>query len=154
VVKKNYDWLNGAPLLEHTARKLKVLREYLADYLRIRCKIPQQRLFRLAIVDGFAGGGRYKDGEPGSPLVIADELISAAIEISVERAKMGFAPLIIDCNLVVNDLDRDVVQMLKEQLQPSLVRAKEVPSLRLAVTDLSLPFEAAYPQIRELLDLL
>jgi hypothetical protein len=93
LAKVEYDWLNGAPLLEHTSRKLKILREYIGDYVRIRCQIPQQQLFRLAIVDGFCGGGRYAGGEPGSPVVFVEEVIKTAQEITLKRqALLAYDP--------------------------------------------------------------
>jgi three-Cys-motif partner protein len=67
MVVKPYSWVEGARLDEHTQRKHKVLREYFARYLAVRCQFPQQTRFRLAIIDGFAGGGRYGCGAPGCP---------------------------------------------------------------------------------------
>lgn len=58
--KKPYSWVAGAVLEEHSRRKHKVIAEYVARYLTVRCQLPQQSRFRLAIVDGFAGGGQYK----------------------------------------------------------------------------------------------
>ena len=57
MVKKQYEWVGGAEIQDHSKRKHKILREYVFDYLTVRCKLPQQERFRLAIVDGFAGGG-------------------------------------------------------------------------------------------------
>ena len=74
VVEKRYEWADGAKLEEHSKRKHKILREYVFDYLTVRCKLPQQERFRLAIVDGFAGGGRYQCGTAGSPLIFIEEL--------------------------------------------------------------------------------
>lgn len=48
--KKPYPWLTGAVLEEHSRRKHKVISEYLARYLAVRCQLPQQSRFRLAIV--------------------------------------------------------------------------------------------------------
>jgi hypothetical protein len=77
VVEKSYEWADGAKLEEHSRRKHKILREYVFDYLTVCCKLPQQERFRLAIVDGFAGGGRYQCGTPGSPLIL-NEFFEAA----------------------------------------------------------------------------
>jgi three-Cys-motif partner protein len=43
-----------------------------ARYLAVRCQFPAQTKFRLAIVEGFAGGGRYKCGTAGSPLIFIE----------------------------------------------------------------------------------
>ena len=55
--------------------------------------MPQQTRFKLAIVDGFAGGGRYRNGEPGSPIVFVETLVELSNEISIFRAAQGMAPL-------------------------------------------------------------
>ena len=78
MVKKRYSWETGATLEEHSRRKHKIVREYFARYLTVRCQLPMQSRFRLAIVDGFAGGGRYKCGSPGSPIIFIEELRFAA----------------------------------------------------------------------------
>jgi len=64
MVAKPYDWAQGAVLEEHSRRKHKILREYFRQYIIVRCQLPQQTKFRLAIIDGFAGGGRYACGAP------------------------------------------------------------------------------------------
>ena len=81
-MEKPYQWANGATLEEHSRRKLTILREYVFDYLSVRCRLPQQERFRLAIVDGFAGGGRYEDGTPGSPLIFIEELKRAVPRVA------------------------------------------------------------------------
>lgn len=50
MVEKRYKWNEGAKLEEHSHRKHKILREYVFKYLIIRCQLPQQTRFRLAIV--------------------------------------------------------------------------------------------------------
>lgn len=69
------------PLEDHTRAKHRVLRAYLDAWIPI---MGQQALKvltfggrepRLLLVDGFAGPGRYEDGEPGSPLIMLDALI-------------------------------------------------------------------------------
>jgi three-Cys-motif partner protein len=85
MVEKSYAWLDGAVLEEHTKRKHKILREYIARYLRVRCAFPQQSRFRLAIVDGFAGGGRYAGGASGSPLIFIEELRVATDDLLTTR---------------------------------------------------------------------
>ena len=58
MVEKPYQWAAGATLEEHSKRKHKILHEYFARYMAVRCQLPQQERFRLAIVEGFAGAGR------------------------------------------------------------------------------------------------
>src|SRR3954451_17726349 len=69
MVQKQYEWADGATLEDHSRRKHKILREYFSDYIVVRCQLPQQERFRLAVIDGFAGGGRYRCGTAGSPII-------------------------------------------------------------------------------------
>jgi three-Cys-motif partner protein len=87
MVEKRYSWETGATLEEHSKRKHKIVREYFARYLAVRCQLPMQSKFRLAIVDGFAGGGRYKCGSPGSPIIFIEELRLAAEELNIKRQR-------------------------------------------------------------------
>ncbi len=150
MAKTEYDWENGAELKAHTARKLKILRGYFEQYLRVRCRIPQQTRFKFAIVDGFAGGGRYKNGEPGSPVIFLEILDRLSREINVTRAAQGMPALEFGCRFIVNDAKPNVMRMLQENLAPLLAAAKErAPHLVMDVKYMNLPFEQAYPQIRE-----
>ena len=150
MVAKPYLWTDGATLEEHSKRKLKILREYFARYLEVRCQFPQQSRFRLAIVDGFAGGGRYADGSPGSPLVFVEELRAATEKFNLRRASEGMAALEIECLLLMNDDSRDAIEFLKSHLEP--YRAEiilSVPRLHLRVEYSTAEFEEAYPTIKE-----
>ena len=44
MVEKRYEWASGATLEEHSRRKHKILREYLFEYLVVRCRLPQPRV--------------------------------------------------------------------------------------------------------------
>ncbi len=55
-----------------TAAKHQVLRGYLEAWL----PILGTKAGRIVLIDGFAGPGRYVTGEPGSPLVMLDALLS------------------------------------------------------------------------------
>jgi three-Cys-motif partner protein len=103
MAEKPYSWASGATLEDHSRRKHKILREYFANYLGVRCQLPQQTQFRLAIVDGFAGGGRYACGTPGSPLIFIEELRRAIDTINTMRAAQGFGLVSMECLLVLND---------------------------------------------------
>jgi three-Cys-motif partner protein len=89
MVRKNLDWEGGAELEDHTKKKHDVLRRYFRQYLIIRCQLPQQEKFRLAIVDGFSGAELYKCGNFGSPLIFVDVLINTANEINLNRTVAG-----------------------------------------------------------------
>lgn len=84
MVTKHYAWEN-AVLDEHSARKHKILREYFHQYLKTRCQLPQQEKFRLAVIDAFAGGGKYSCGSFGSPLIFIDELKKTLIRLTLAK---------------------------------------------------------------------
>jgi three-Cys-motif partner protein len=152
MVEKPYSWTTGATLEEHSKRKHKVIREYLARYLAVRCQLPQQARFRFAIVDGFAGGGRYSCGTPGSPLIFIEVLRKATETFNIHRQTQGMSPLEIECLLILNDYDGDTIEMLRENVEPLVGEAKEnVSKLHLRVEYPSEYFENAYPEIKSLL---
>jgi len=153
VVEKRYEWADGATLEEHSWRKHKILREYVFDYLSVRCKLPQQERFRLAIVDGFAGGGRYQCGTPGSPLIFIEELKRAVEAVNTQRAVQGLGAIEVECLLVFNDSSRDAVELLKTHVAPMQVDVKQTcPKLHLRIEYLNELFEAAYPKIKDFLE--
>lgn len=153
MVKKRYDWENGVELEEHSRRKHKILREYIFDYLTVRCTLPQQQRFRLAIVDGFAGGGRYKCGTPGSPLIFIEELKAAVSAVNTKRADKGLGEIEVECLLVFNDACRVAIELLKSHVAPlqADIRATS-PRLHLRLEYLNDAFEASYPSIKRFLE--
>lgn len=124
MVAKPYDWLNGAVLEDHTRRKHKVLKEYFRRYLLERCKNPISQRFRLAIVDGFAGAGRYIGGEPGSPVIFLETLLETAEEINIVRAADGMPNVEIECLLILNDSERQVIELLRAVMAPLEEKAR------------------------------
>jgi three-Cys-motif partner protein len=125
LVEKPYQWKEGATLEAHSKRKHKILGEYFSRYLRERCKNPISRRFRLAVVDGFAGGGRYKDGSPGSPVIFAETLLNAVAEINAERAAEGMPTVEVDCLMILNDHDPEAVLRLREAVAPFVAVSQE-----------------------------
>ena len=110
MAKQQYKWVQGARLEEHSRRKHKILREYIFDYLTVRCSLPQQRRFRLAIVDGFAGAGRYECGEAGSPLIFMQELKRAVDAVNTRRGVQGLGMVEVECLLIFNDQDYNAIE--------------------------------------------
>ena len=154
MVKKPISWKTGAKLEEHSRRKHKVIREYFARYLTVRCQLPQQSRFRIAVVDGFAGGGRYKCGSPGSPVIFLEELRMATEAFNLKRQAEGTSPLEIECLLILNDFDEDTIELLKTNTAPVIAQIKQdTPKLHLRVEYFSKEFETAYPAIKKLLGL-
>lgn len=149
MTSKSYEWEDGAELGEHSQKKHQILREYFRQYLKTRCQLPQQEKFRLAIVDGFSGGGRYENGEYGSPIVFVDTLIQTAKEINIYRNSQGFAALTIECLIVFNDKDPEAIHLLKQNLAPHLAAAKEQDGLIIRPQYFSDSFEHIYPEIKD-----
>ena len=117
MVKKIQKWEDGIKLEEHSRRKHKILHDYFRRYLLERCKNPLSRGFRLAIIDGFAGGGEYENGSPGSPVIFADTLFKTVAEINYLRSD-HMPTLKVDCLLILNDADKEAVQSLQKIVRP------------------------------------
>ena len=122
---KPYKWKSGAKLQGHSKQKHKILRDYFRRYLRERCKNPNSRRFRLAIVDAFAGGGIYEDGSLGSPVIFAKTLLESAAEINQERAVDGMPPVEVDCLMILNDPDPEAYRLFQEAVAPYGAAAQE-----------------------------
>jgi three-Cys-motif partner protein len=150
MAEKRYEWAAGAKLEDHSRRKHKILREYFFNYLTVRCQLPQQSRFRLAIIDGFAGGGRYSCGTAGSPIIFLEELKNAIEAVNIQRAAQGLAIIEIECLFILNDAERDVIELLKRNVAPVQVAINQaVPTLNLRVEYLNDSFEAVYPVMRQ-----
>ena len=136
----------------HLRRKHKILREYFFNYLTVRCQLPQQERFRLAVIDGFAGGGRYADGTAGSPVIFVEELARATDAVNSRRAANGLAEIEVECLLILNDADPAVIEILKAHVAPLHAAIKDSHAkLHLHVEYLNQQFEAAYLRIKEIL---
>jgi len=153
MTKKSYPWRDGAVLDEHSRRKHKILREYLVKYFQTRCQFLHQSLFRVAIIDGFAGGGRYADGSPGSPVIILEALREGATRINLWRAEQGMQSVRISCNVFLNDEDTDAFECLKAAVAPVLgsLRA-EVPEVSVEIAYSQLPWGELFPQVLQNLE--
>lgn len=150
---KEYDWGSGAQLEEHSRRKLKILREYFTKYLSVRCGLPRQSQFRLAIVDGFAGGGRYSCGTSGSPLIFLEVLQAAIERLNIERSAQGSSALDIECLLILNDVDGVALETLRANVAPIQASILATcPRLHLNISFRSTPFEQLYPEIKQELE--
>ncbi|HRO02449.1 MAG TPA: three-Cys-motif partner protein TcmP [Terricaulis sp.] len=148
---KPYDWEGGAALQNHSKRKHKILREYFQKYLGVRCQIPHQSKFRLAVIDGFAGGGRYACGSVGSPLIFIEELRAAVERSNLYRVANNLPNLEIECLLVLSDQNQAAINLLKANCAPLVAAAKdECPALHLLTHFYVGEFERLYPSIKEL----
>lgn len=95
---EHHAWEIGSPLPEirpHSLAKHRIIRSYLERYVAVlTAKLPQERL-RLTLVDGFAGGGKYRDPssseeQAGSPFIMLEAMDLAAIEAQKIRTKPFF----------------------------------------------------------------
>ncbi|MDE0159050.1 MAG: three-Cys-motif partner protein TcmP [Candidatus Dadabacteria bacterium] len=81
-----FDWGDGLPKLEiHSRAKHEILREYIISYLKVVCQPQRMPEFKIALVDGFAGGGRYEGGKVGSPFVLMQSVDEAEYLINCSR---------------------------------------------------------------------
>ena len=93
------------PILEeHSKAKLDVLRYYLRAYFdRLNVKFSRDE-FKLDLVDGFAGGGLFRDSDnlvSGTPLIMLEESIKAKDRWNEKRTKS----LHFDCKYYFVDKD-------------------------------------------------
>ncbi|POR70414.1 three-Cys-motif partner protein TcmP [Pseudomonas syringae] len=149
MAKKKYDWEEGAILEEHSRKKHQILRDYFYQYVITRCKHPQVRKFRLAVVDGFSGAGRYKCGTAGSPIIFVEELNRALTDINTYRAVNNLPLVNIECSLFLNDAERMAIDILERVLNPIILH-RSISNSRLKIqarysTEL---FEHVYPRIK------
>jgi len=149
---RKYDWADGVLLKDHTAKKLDVLRSYFHNYLRVKCT-PLNRKFKISIVDGFAGGGIYKCGTSGSPLVFLEELATFADETAIWRKQNNIPELeAIDCLFVVNELDPEANAVLEPLLIQWEVENKlSGRKLSVSIVRKQKPFAEVYPELKSLL---
>lgn len=114
-----FRWEPGGepPLIEeHSLVKLDVLRRYLRAYFdKLNQGFPRD-VFRLDLVDGFAGGGLYlRDGKmvSGSPLVMLEESENAEQRLNQGRVK----PLQLDVKHHFVERDAAHAEHLRKALQ-------------------------------------
>jgi three-Cys-motif partner protein len=69
-------------LAAHTAAKLEILGAYLRAWFPILGR--SQNFDRIIYIDGFAGPGRYKQGEDGSPIIALKAALGAGFQKPVE----------------------------------------------------------------------
>lgn len=128
MVKREYDWENGATIGTHSKIKLDIIAEYIREYVRVRCSLPQQERFRLSFVDGFCGAGEYLCGTLGSPLVVLNALKTVSAEINFQRKIDGFKPISFEFFMYFNDLDPFAINYLSEKVSIFLKEIEANPN--------------------------
>lgn len=108
----------------HSKAKLDVLRRYIQEYFdRLNAK-PQREEFKLDLVDGFAGGGTFRDGNTdisGTPLVMLEEAEKAEERLNKKRTKR----LHIDCKFYFIDKEKAHTDHLRKVLREREYRIDE-----------------------------
>jgi len=115
----SFEWAPGEqpPILEpHSEAKLRVLRAYLHAYCDTLNLRFQRDEFRLDLVDGFCGGGTYReiDGSivSGSPLIMLEEMQAADQRLNQNRRKA----LSVDYQCYFVDKERPHIEHLRDVL--------------------------------------
>ena len=86
--KDYFNWSGNLPSLEdHSEMKLTILSDYIQEYLSIVCQQRTIDKYNITLVDGFAGGGVYKDNKQGSPFTMIDAVDKANVGINKDRKK-------------------------------------------------------------------
>jgi len=115
---KNFEWAPDGKLPnieEHSIKKLAVLRNYLDVYFDTVVPDPRMDRLNITLVDGFCGGGLYKNGDEetfGSPLVLLKAVEAARIRLNEGREK----PLEINARFYFVDENEDHVECLRQQI--------------------------------------
>lgn len=122
MTQKHYEWeLGGTPpeILRHSQVKHDLLRDYLVDYFLTLVTAPGQERVQLTIVDGFCGGGLYRDVAgrevPGSPIVILQAIKEAQARVMLERQR--HKPIDFDVKLICIDIDKSAIAHLRYVLE-------------------------------------
>lgn len=105
------------PLIEeHSKAKLAVLRSYLRAYFdKLGANLRRDEL-KLDLVDGFAGGGSFRDGGdvvPGTPLIMIEESEKAEERLNEGRRKK----LRLDCKFYFTEKELSHTDHLKKTLR-------------------------------------
>ncbi len=133
-----FSWHPNGPLPEleeHSKAKLDVLRRYLRSYFDRLAANPARDEFRLDLIDGFAGGGTFRDGdsiEPGTPLIMLEESDGAQERLNEGRSK----PLHFNCKFHFVDVNPDHTNHLRQVLAD---RGYQVDNEKIVIYDS--PFE-------------
>ena len=139
---KKFYWSPGnIPILEnHSEAKLRLLGDYIKEYLRIVCQNHRMSQFNITLIDGFAGGGFYKDNKDGSPFVMMKAVEKAAKEINDGRKN----PININPYYIFVEKEAQHVRVLSGALSDREIDPK-------CYTLIQKSFNDSYPQIVDII---
>ncbi len=123
MVRNPYEWAPGEPpppIRQHSIVKHEILHAYLVAYLRTLVASPKQDVFRLTLVDGFAGGGIYRHERSGqeilgSPFKMLEAVQEAEFLINQDRVK----PVVLDVDFVFTEPHKGAFEVLNGLLVES-----------------------------------
>ena len=113
-----YEWKIGEPLPllgDHSVAKHKIFEKYLGIYIERLTRTPSQTMLNLTVVDGFCGGGLYRNGATeaeGSPLRLLRAVENADAVLNAARTK-GFQ---VRADFVFVDENADHIAFLEDIL--------------------------------------
>lgn len=122
--KNGYDWsdLSAPPILDdHSSVKHEIICDYLRRYISVFTKNPIIDNFKINIIDGFAGGGRYRSPVsseiiPGSPLLLMQTLQSSEAEVNANGRRK---PFVLDATYYFVEIDKRAIEQLRFALSES-----------------------------------
>lgn len=149
-MKKKYEWGQGLeppPIEFHSVAKHEILEEYLTRYVKILASSHRVEKLRLALVDGFSGGGLYRlPGEAGlhegSPLIFLRAMDSAAEQVNADRIR----PFTLDAEFFFVEREQKTVEFLAETVRSRVGGASRWP-IRYKVGDFAEHVDAIIDQI-------
>lgn len=119
--KNKYQWTLGGDLPgldEHSQAKHRIIAEYIQRYVEVYMSNTSIERFPLSIVDGFCGGGKYRDiltndVVDGSPFVIMNAVDDIEKRINEDRRK----PRSIDAHYYFIDHAKQHTDYLREEIK-------------------------------------
>jgi three-Cys-motif partner protein len=123
----HHKWQLGSelPIIRpHSLAKHRVIEQYLRRYVSVLTANPRIPMFCLTLVDGFAGGGRYRDSVTheeryGSPLLMLQAMQESAAIAQSKRSN----PFRLDVEYVFVESSTETFPCLKASLELSEFRA-------------------------------
>jgi len=84
---------------DHSLVKLEIIEKYLEIYLKVLTQNHLMDSLRLSVIDGFAGGGLYRNGITGSPLRIYKTIQNTKKSINIARELSGSKQINFDIDI-------------------------------------------------------
>lgn len=143
--RHHYAWKPGTPpptLGDHSVAKHEIFEQYVQIYIDRLTRTPGQTMLNMTIVDGFCGGGLYRQDAgtaDGSPLLLLRAVDRAGSVLSAARHK-GFD---LRADFFFVDNHRNHIAFLREELIKRGYAERIDRDIHLVHSE----FEAACPQI-------